>query len=229
MHDLLSFIEHLHLLLRVAVVGKHVDLRNHVIGKLIGKLLHRRLLAALKLPVLCHELVHSGSAGTRSGLIGGHMHAGDGAQVVDRFQCHHHLDGSAVGIGDDAARRVESVVTVHLRHHQRHVGVHAEGTRIVDHQRPVLRDCRSIFLRHRSAGRCECDIYILEIVAVLQLLNRVRLAAEYVCAAGTALRPEKCKLINGEILFLKHSDKFLSDSATGTNYSYVHRQLSVKL
>ena len=40
MHDLACFMVHLHLLLGVAVVGEHVNLRDEVEGELIGKLLY---------------------------------------------------------------------------------------------------------------------------------------------------------------------------------------------
>ncbi len=42
MHYLLCLEVHFHLLLGVVVVLKHVDMRNHIVGKLMGKAFHMR-------------------------------------------------------------------------------------------------------------------------------------------------------------------------------------------
>ena len=75
MQDLACLVEHLHLLLGVAVVGEDVNLRNHIVGKLIGELVDRDGFALNDLPVLLLQLRHSLRAGAGSRLVAGHVHA----------------------------------------------------------------------------------------------------------------------------------------------------------
>ena len=80
-------------------------------------------------------------------------------RAVQRPQRHRGDDRHAVGVGDDAAMRGDGA-RVHLRHHQRHAGVHAEGRGVVHHHRAVARPrparsgarwrCR------RKTARCRC-------------------------------------------------------------------------
>ena len=69
MHDLASLIEHLHLLLGVTIVGKHVDLRDYVVSKLICELLDSNRLVVEHLTVLGLELLHCHSTCTTGCLI----------------------------------------------------------------------------------------------------------------------------------------------------------------
>ena len=83
MHDLLRLVEHLHLFLRVAVGLEDVNLRNDVIGQLVGELLDGLHLASLhNLLVLLLKLSHSGGTGTGGTLVGGHVDALDVAQLL---------------------------------------------------------------------------------------------------------------------------------------------------
>ena len=77
--------------------------------------------------VLHGEFVHGGLSGSACGLVGCHMHAADGGEVVDGLQSHDHLYGCAVRVADYPAGCVEGVVAVDFGYYQRHVGIHAEG------------------------------------------------------------------------------------------------------
>ena len=74
---------------------------------------------------------------TAGSLVGANHHAADAARVVQRFHGEHHLRGRTVGTGDDALV-VADRLRVHLRHHQRHFGVHSPVAALVNHDAAAL-------------------------------------------------------------------------------------------
>ena len=83
MHDLLCLVEHLHLLLRIAVGLEDVNLWNNVIGQLVREFLDGLHLAGLyNLLVLLLQFGHSGGTGTRGTLVRSDMDALDVAQLL---------------------------------------------------------------------------------------------------------------------------------------------------
>ena len=120
-------------------------------------------------------------------LVSGDHHTLDLPLVVQRLQRHHHLDGRAIRIGDDPALgELPQVVRVHLRHHQRHVGVHAELAGVVDHHAAGLGCARRMHGRHRRAGREQPDVPAREVERVEVLHLEHRLLAERDLRAGRA-------------------------------------------
>ena len=126
MHYLLCLIVHLHLLLGVSIVCEHIHMRYHIVGKLIGKLLHRRLLAALELRILTYKLIHSSRTGSARSLICGNVHPFYRAYVIDGLERHHHLYCGAIRVGYYITGSIERIVAIHLWHHQGHIAVHTE-------------------------------------------------------------------------------------------------------
>ena len=147
MHDLASLIKHLHLLLGVVVLGEDVNVGNHVVCQLVSKLLYCRLLVRYDLLILVLELGHGLCAAATCRLVGRYVHGLDVRELLDNIQCYHHLNGCAVGVGDDVARRAERILGIHLGHNQGHILIHAECRRVVDHQRTMLGDGLPILLR----------------------------------------------------------------------------------
>ena len=125
-HYLSCLVVHLHLLLGVAVGLEDVNLRYNVICQLVGELLDRNRLAVLYLAVLLLQFGHCCCTGTAGTLIACYVDAVYMAQLLDRLQHHNHHDGSAVRVGNDAARTVEGILGVALRHHEWHIVVHTE-------------------------------------------------------------------------------------------------------
>ncbi len=124
--DLLRFHDHLPFFLGRSVVEEAVDVRDHVERDLLGEFLGVGLVADEDVARLFEQLVHAVLPRARHRLIGGDDDARDLRRVVDRLQCHDHLRGRAVGIGDDVACLVPvDRLRVHFGHDQRHVGVHA--------------------------------------------------------------------------------------------------------
>ena len=123
------------------------------------------------------------------------------------------------------ARTVEGVLGVALRHHEGHVGVHAEGAGVVDHHGAVLGDGLGEFLGSGGAGRHEGVVHALEVVVVLEKLHFIFLPAEGVFAAGAPGRAEEYEFVNGEIAFVEDPQELLSHGSACTYDSYFHNLL----
>ena len=95
--------DHLPLFLGRAVIHELVDMRDAVEGDFLGELLRRALFVHEGRLGVVEQLVHAFLAGARHRLVGRDDHALDLELVVQRLQRHHHLDGRAVRVGDDAA------------------------------------------------------------------------------------------------------------------------------
>ena len=92
-----------------------------------GQNLCHGLFAGSKSCDLLLELRHALLACPRNRLIGRHNDAADLRDIVERLQPHHHNDGRAVRVCDDALVRL-NCLGVDLGDDERHLGVHAEGT-----------------------------------------------------------------------------------------------------
>ena len=222
MHYLFGLVIHLHLFLGVVVVGEDIDLGNEIVGQLMGETLGPGGAAGGKLGILLHKLVHCRGSGSGSGLIGGDMHRAYRRQVSYGFERHHHLYGSAVRIGYDAARSVESIVAVHFGHHQRHVDIHAESARIVNHRGSRGRNPAGIGTRHRCSGRHENKVQSGKIALRRQLFYHRRPAAEFHRLACRAFRPEESQSVYRKVCVVKHLEQFLPHSAACSDNCYVH-------
>ena len=150
------------------------------------------------------------------------MDAPDGTDIVDDFERHDHHDCRAVGIGDDAARTVKRIFGVALRHDERHVFIHTESARIVNHDRAILGDVGGKLFRGSRPGRGERHVHALEGVVVLEQLNGVFLALEHVLLARTTGRTEQEEVIDREVALGQHAKELLAYGAAGADDCYVH-------
>ena len=184
MHNLAGLVEHLHLLLGVAVVGEHVNLRNHVVGELVGELAYSNRLVVDEFLVFLLQFGHGSCAGTACALIACDVDALDMANSLKRLEHHYHHDSSTVWVGNDVARTVEGILGVALGHYQRHIVAHTECRRVVNHDCTVLGDGVGKFLRCATASRCEGYVDVLEVVVVLKELHFILLALEGIFLSG---------------------------------------------
>ena len=179
MHNLLRLVIHLHLLLRVAVGLEDVNLRNDVVGQLVGELLHGLHLARLDhLLILLLQFGHGGSTGTRGTLIRRDVDALDVRDILQGLQHYYHHDGRTVGVGNDATGTLQCILGITLGHHQGHIVVHAESTRVINHHGTILGNRLSKLLRRAGTCRGEGNVNVLEVVVVLQQLHGQLLATE---------------------------------------------------
>ena len=145
------------------------------------------------------------------------MYALDMREFLNRLQAHCHDDGSTVGISDDTfATLLESlrdVVRIEFGYNQRYALVHAEGRRVVNHDRSMTGDILCILLGHRATCRNESNIYPLEEVAMLKQFYGVFFAAESICSARRACGAKKSKGSNRELALSQNVEQFLSYGA----------------
>ena len=141
MHYLARLVVHFHLLLGVVGVGHHVYLRNDVVGQLMGELLDGRDLSlGHYLAILLLQLGHGGRPGTAGTLIGRHVHATDVTELLDGLQHYDHHNGGTIRVGYDATGALQGIGRIDLGHHQGHIRIHTESTRVVYHHGTVLGD-----------------------------------------------------------------------------------------
>ena len=165
--DLARLHLHLPLLLGRAVGHEDVDMGDAVEGDLLGEALAVDRRIGVDGAGLVEELVHRLLAGAGDRLIGGHDHALDPRQIMQRLQRHHHLDGRAIGIGDDVALLVAGDgIGIDLRHDQRHVGIHAELGGIVDDDAAGRRGPGRMHRRDLGPRREQRDIDAPEIEGI---------------------------------------------------------------
>ena len=74
------------------------------------------------------------------------MYALDVRELLQWLQTYHHHDSSTVRVSDDATRSLQSILSITLRHYQRHILVHAEGAGVVNHDSTILCDVLAEFL-----------------------------------------------------------------------------------
>ena len=162
-------------------------------------------------PVLQVEVALLPGAG--HGLVGGVDHALEPVCVVQRLERHHGLDGGAVRVGDDALFAVAgNGVRVDLRHHERHVGIHAPAARIVDHHRAGSRHDGGKVLGGASTRGEQRNVHVQVFKrGVGQLADGIRLAHERDLCPGAALGGKEKILGNRELALFQHLQKLSAD------------------
>src|SRR5215208_2246517 len=101
-HDLPRLMDHLPLFFVVAIVHENIDVWDEIEGDLMRVDARMSSLSVQHLTRLLHELIDRGSTGAGNRLICVHYDAANRIYAVNRRQRHDHLDGGAVGIGNDA-------------------------------------------------------------------------------------------------------------------------------
>ena len=137
---------------------------------------------------------------------------------MQRLQRHHHLDGRAVGHGDDVLFRVaRQRLRIDLRHDQRDVGVHAELAGFIDDDGAGLRGARREFGRNLAAGGGENKIHPLEI-ELGEVLNLEVPVAERDFLAHRARRRQRDDIVDGKFPLMQNAEHLMPDIARGAHY-----------
>ena len=143
-------------------------------------------------------------------------------QVLDSLQRNDHLNRRAVRVGNDPARRIDSVFRIHFGHDQRNVRVHAKRARIVDHQRAVLRNRLGKLLGCACPGRDEGYVYALEIVVMSQQAHPDLFSPERIDASRAPLGAEQQQLVRRKIPLLEHFQQLPTDSSARSDNRNFH-------
>jgi hypothetical protein len=142
--------------------------------------------------------------------------------VVQRLERHDHLRGRAVRVGDDVLRRVAlDRVGVHLRHDQRHVGVHPVERAVVDDDAALRGGLGRVGLGRTGAGGEQGDVPAGE-VEVLDVLDLEHLAGFAELDLG-ALRTRRCHrsdLVAGKLALGEDVQHFAPDVARRADDDY---------
>ena len=132
-------------------------MRQHVEGDLVRIDLACDRLALDDLVHLPLQFRDGLGAGAGHGLVAGGEDALAAERLVQRIERHQRDGRGAVRVGDDALVPLH-VRRVDLRHHQRHVVVHAEGAGIVHHHAAGLGGDGRKLLRDAAAGAEQRDV-----------------------------------------------------------------------
>ena len=124
--------DHLHFFLGVVIFKENVDVGQAVEGNAVGVGLVFGIAPVEEVAHLALQLFNTLLPGARNRLIGGNNHAPDFGRIVQGLERHHHLDGGAVGIGDDAVMVFQGL-GVDFGHHQGAAVIHAPCGGVVHH------------------------------------------------------------------------------------------------
>ena len=236
MHNLSSFVDHLHLFFGVEIVKENINLRNQVkrnrimLRQTCGRKNVCLHLTALAVSLgLLGELVNALLAGAGNSLIGRNDDTFNACQVIQRFQCHNHNNCRAVRVGNNALV-LQDVLGVNLRHNQRHFGVHTEGAGVINNNGTSLYSVGSKLLG--NAATCEqSNINALERV-LGSLLHSIYFAHKFNLLACAALGSQQMQFCKWEVSFFNQLQKFSTNStgsAQNSNVILFHKILPLTI
>ena len=126
----MGLIDHLHLLLGIAVLGEVINMRNDVLVDRIREL--GCILTPLGSAALGFHLGHGPVAGSGHALVCGNHDSLDAISLVERCERKKHLDGGAVRIGNDVVVSGQNV-RIDLRDNEFLGRIHSPAGGIVHH------------------------------------------------------------------------------------------------
>jgi len=190
-------------------------------GNAMGIDLTGQLLVVEQGPHLGRQLLHRLLAGAGDRLVGGDHHPLDAGGIMQGLQHHHHLDGGAVGVGDDAFVLVQGdVLGIDLRHHQGHVRVHAPGAGVVHHHRAGRGGDGGILLADAAAGGKQGKVNALKGIPGKHVHRDLPAFVGEGFADG-ALGGQKPELAHRELAFLQTLHHLLAHRAGGAHHCYL--------
>ena len=137
-------------------------------------------------------------------------------RLVQRSERHQRDDGRAVRVRDDVARMVFRGFRIDFRHDQRHVRIHPEGGRIVDHHRAGGSGGGAEFLGNPAARAEERDVHVVKRI-MREFLDDDFLAAEFHLFPGGTRRSQKLQLAERKIPLFKAKEHFHADGTRRAN------------
>ena len=135
-------------------------------------------------------------------LVSRGVDARDIPGLMQRHQGGEHDDGGAVGVGDDALM-LESIIWIHLGHHQGHIGIHAEGRRVIDQRRTGLEAGSGVFFGDATTDGEEGDVHPFK-RAFTELLHGDILTLKGHGFTGGARTGKQAQLINRHFVRLEN-------------------------
>ena len=224
--DLAGLGRHLPFFLGRAVIHEDVAMRDDIECDLLCEVLGFQGVIDVNRAGLVEQFVHRGAARPGNRLIGRDDDPLDPGEVMERLQCHDHLDRRAVRVGDDAAFRVlRNGLRIDLRHHQRHVRLHPEPRGVVDHHGARLCRTRRKRLRYLGPRRRKNDIDAAKIVGIEALNLEDVILAKRNLAADRARRRQSHHVVGGKLALGERRQDFASDIAGRADDRYPETHL----
>src|SRR3990167_2498687 len=214
--DLARFPDQLHLFLGVTVGLEVVDVRDQVEGDLHREALRVRGAAGNEVGALLLEFIHGRAAAARHRLVGRHVDALDADLPMDRRERHQHLHGRAIGVGDDAARRIGNRVRIYFAHHQRHVVVVVEGRRVVHDDCAGRGKFRRVLRGRRTTCRKQRDVHAGRIES-REVLHHDLLVAELDGLPRRSRARERDQFFHRELALIEDGQHDLANGAGGAH------------
>ncbi len=170
---------------------------------------------------LALQLGHALGARAAGGLVGRDDDALDAEGLTQRLQRDHEDRRRAVRIGDEAV--VADRVGIHLGHHQRHVGLQAEGGGVVHHRHALGGQRARMRLGEIARDGEQREI---EMAGGLEAIGLDGNLAEgrNLFRAGATRRGEELELRHREAPLREHFHNFLTDRARGADHADPHVQ-----
>ncbi len=136
---------------------------------------------------------------------------------MDRLQRHNQLGRGTVRIGNDIAlRKAGECIGIHFRHHQRHIGIHAEGGAVVDDDTALRGSLRRIFPGNVATGGKQRHVVARE-VEIIEGFRFQGLVAERHFRPERATAGNSGHFIGGEHAFLQDVHHFAAHISGGTD------------
>ena len=139
---------------------------------------------------------------------------------MDGCQGHHHLDGGAVGVGDDVRIFVDGV-GIDFRNDQRHIFFHAPGGAVVDNKGALFGKAWRILFRCRCSCREDGDVGA-GCDGIIYTDHFICFALENDFLAHGAFRGGDNQFINLNFLFIKHLKHLRANQSGGPNHCDFH-------
>ena len=147
--DLVGLVDHLHLLLGVAVLKEIINMGNDI---LVNRIVVEGGILSPFAPIpFRHHLVDSGSPGAGDALIRGDHDPLDGILLMEGRQWKKHLDGGAIRVGDDIII-FRKDISVDLGNDQFLGRIHSPAGGIVHHAASDLGELRRPLLGDVGSG-----------------------------------------------------------------------------
>ena len=175
------------------------------------------LSAMEQVPTGGFQLRHGLGASTTGGLVGGDHHTAQGGQAAQGGQGQQQQDGGAVGVGNHAqvpAGRVQ----VHLRHHQRHLGIQTKGAGVVNQQRSMGCHDRSPLTGDGSTCGGQHQVNIGQCL-LGHRLHRQTLATKGESGAGRAGGSQQLQAAQRKSPLLQQQNQLTAHGARGAQHS----------
>ena len=145
-HNFFSFPVHFHLFLGIIIIKENINMRNNIHGQLILKLLYSNFFSVCYFLNLMFQLSNPLGAGTTCCLISCNVNPFNFRQFFYGFQCHNHLNGRTVWIGNNVSRPIFRIFRIYFGNYQRYIVIVTKCAGVVNHYCTIFGNCSCKFL-----------------------------------------------------------------------------------